>query len=320
MDDRKLEELLKVAKVQSNNYFSNWKLEPSIDEIMNKASKGKWSKRCSLTAAGAALICAFLALWIMHKPVFSPFAGKNSGERPFAPVAKQTITLDDSKPVQLVDFIPVNRPDHGERSLMAILWGAGSDGGYKILYSSLLSDSDWPYPVSTIDFPGSSRLALISSQDRKQRYLHYRLIGYSGQDIETYIEEDYVPGGKLGIRDGMLIEQRAAGDGAKGEAGSEKMVITFIIPYQIDDKGELLLPTDHVQLNVGEQLLLTGLDTESEIQFTSGGNSIKRVDEKEKGKITSIKFSAFSPGEDYLLITPDSDISKEKSLYIKVVE
>ncbi|NLK35893.1 MAG: hypothetical protein GX301_10755 [Gracilibacteraceae bacterium] len=309
MSDRKLEELLKKAKVESEQFFSDWNYE-SLKEKVISETESRRSHRAELFGTarklGIALACILVAVWIPYRFGALPLKTGTS-------VTQQAINLDDSKPSYLVDFIPIGKPDHRGQSIMAVLWGESPGGEYKVFYSSLFEDSDRTYPVSTIEFPGTgSRLALIYSEDSRQNYLHYRLIGYINEGIKALIEENLVQGGKLSIRDGVLVEQRA-------ESNLGDMV-TYIIPYLIDGKGELVLSADRLQLNVGEQLMLIGIDENKGVQFFSEENSVRKINEKNPEDISIVRYNAFSAGEDYLLLTPDSDKAKVKNLHIRVID
>ena len=96
--------------------------------------------------------------------------------------ALQTVTLDERRPSQLVNFVPVSNPARTGQGLLAVLWGLNPEGQYQVIYSSMFNDSVFPHPVSTLDFPGTPyRMALISSEDSEQKYLHYRLVGYRSE-------------------------------------------------------------------------------------------------------------------------------------------
>jgi hypothetical protein len=317
MDDRKLEELLRIAKVESGKFFSDWRFEPLKKEVISRVENRRLDRTAQFTAIrklGIVLVCILVAVWIPYVLGILPLASHTS-------IAQQSINLDDSKPSCLVDFISIDKPDHRGQNIMAVLWGVSPGGDYRVLYNSLFEDSDRPYPVSTIEFPGTgSRLALIYSEDSRQRYLHYRLIGYINESIKTIIEEDLVQGGKLSIKDGVLIEKRTASNSVDGDLNYEKSIVTYIIPYLIDGRGELILSADRLQLNVGEQLMLIGIDENSGVQFYSEENSVRKINESIPGGVSKVRYNAFSVGEDYLVLTPGSDKTKVKNLHIRVTD
>jgi len=320
MDDRKLEEVLKAAKVEQENFFEGWDSESLRNKVRLRIQKDKSPKitpHFNFKNLGIVMVCILIVLWLPYTGILKLNEKREPG-RFGTPITQQAITLDDNKPKQLINFFSINNPDLNGQSLMAVLWGVNPDGNYKAIYSSLFEDSDLPHPVSILNFPGTqNRLAIISSGDSLEKFLHYRLIGYRDHAINIFIEENYVPHGKLSIKEGMLVEQRTAGDMSHSSGG---MVVTYIIPYMVDTTGELILSTDHVQLNVGEQLLLIGCDSDKEINFYSKENLIKKIENKIPGNASSARFNAQVPGEDNLLLTTNPDKNKGKNLSIKVVE
>lgn len=299
MDDNRLEELLQKAKGESERFFGGWDVDPCRQEVMGRLKREKPNKGFSLVRWGKVAIasaCLLVALLV-------PFTLTKTKQ--FTP---QAITLDKREPAQLVNFVPLASPGQTNHSLLAVLWGVSPEGQYKVVYSSLFNDSAIPHPVYTLDIPGTPyRVALISSEDDQQKYLHYRLIGYTDQSIDTILAEDYVPGGKLDIDEGKMVEER--------EDGS----VTHIVPYQIDEEGTLTLSADKVQLQLGEELLLIGLDLSNQVNFSAQEDILQKINEEKEEDIPKARFSANSVGEECVRLIPNSDPAKSKTLFIRVV-
>lgn len=303
MDDNRLEELLQEAKSQADRFFAGWDLGPSRQKAKSRIQAGDFKKSFSLLArrewAKLGLALVFLLLTL-----FFPYRIRQAKQ-----YALQTVTLDERRPSQLVNFVPVTNPAHTGQCLLAVLWGLNPQGQYQVIYSSMFNDSVLPHPVSTLDFPGTPyRMALLSSEDSEQKYLHYRLIGYADQNINTIFAADYVPGGKLDLEEGKMVEER--------EDGS----VTHIIPYQIDDKGDLILSADKIQLQLGEKLLLIGFDLSNQINFIAREEAIRKIDEENEADKPKARFAASNVGEDYIRLTPNYNPAKGKTLYIRVVQ
>lgn len=134
-----------------------------------------------------------------------------------------------------------------------------------------------------------------------------RYAGYEDPVISMLLAEDFIVQGDLAFRDGVLVEERASG------------MVTRIIPYQMNPYGELVLATERVLLQVGEELLLVGVNLPHYVELSAGNYNIKKVNERGNGYISETRFSVRQPGEDLLQLTPLSDPTKKRTIYIKVI-
>jgi len=299
MDDKRLEELLQEAKAESERFFESWSPESCWQEVRKRIKSRRHRQGLFPVNLGKGAIALACLLGLLLLPI-----SFTKTER-FAP---QRITLDEREPAQLVNFIPVSLPGQSKNNLLVVLWGKSPEGQYEVVYTSLFNDSAFPRPVYTLDFPGTPyKLALLSSQDDGQKYLHYRLIGYTDQAIDTILAEDYVLGGKLDVEEGKMVEER--------EDGS----VTHIVPYQVDEKGDLTLSADRVQLQLGEELMLIGLDLSKQVNFSLRKDILEEIEEKQERDISKARFMANNVGEERVLLIPDSNPAKSKALYIRVV-
>lgn len=132
-------------------------------------------------------------------------------------------------------------------------------------------------------------------------------VGYEHPIINMLLAEDFIVQGKLLLKDGVLVEERSGG------------MVTRIIPYQMDPYGELVLPADRVLLQVGEELLLVGINLPQYVELNAGDYYITKVNERGTGYISETRFSVRHPGEDWLQLIPRSDPTKKRTIYVKVI-
>jgi hypothetical protein len=334
MNDLELEELLKRGKKESANFFSHVFSHVCLNSTRNtvhrkisgqllgqKVQKERPIRyrprflpvNAAITAASLLIIIAVLLGTGIVRPKQEPYGNAVS-----SPVAEQTISLNGNNSSEngsenyLVSFFPIHKPNHKEQSLMTIMWKIDSDGNSEIIYSSLFEKSDEPYPVSTIEFSDAdSKLILISSGNRERRYMHYRLVEYSNNTISTLWSQDFVPDGKLGFKDGVVVEQRSSDEAYPVSGISDNPYrmdtqISYIVPYKTGSMGEVFLPVEKLDVRVGEQILVVG---ENGLRVSSEKGMIKRVGQESNtyGKEPGLVFQAAYKGNDVLsLVSKDN--------------
>jgi hypothetical protein len=101
--------------------------------------------------------------------------------------------------------------------------------------------------------------------------------------------------------------------------GDYEMVYNFI-PYQINGAGQLALPTERVEVQVGHYLVLVGNDGGNQVNVSFKGNTIKQLGQNEiYGQYrTAAQFYAYSPGSEYIIITPRYDTKQVEKVLIEV--
>jgi len=329
MNDKELDELLKRGKKESEDFFSHASLNTIRSAVHHKISghnaqkASSAIKRLRVLSVNAAISAAFLIIIIavlLGTGILQPWE-KPYGNTASSPVAEQTISLNGDDSLEngskryLVSFFPIFKPNHKEQSLMTIMWRLDSDGNSEIMYNSLFENTDEPYPVSTIEFSDAdSKLILISSGNSKRRYMHYRLVEYSNDTISTLWSQDFVPDGKLGVKDGVVVEQRSSEEtypdpGAGDNPNRPITQISYIIPYKTGSMGEVLLPVERLDVRVGEQILLVGDDIVNNLQVSSEKGMIKRIGQESNtyGKEQVMVFQAASKGNDVLSLAGKDD-------------
>ncbi|NLC37751.1 MAG: hypothetical protein GX779_00615 [Clostridia bacterium] len=122
------------------------------------------------------------------------------------------------------------------------------------------------------------------------------------------LAEDFIPESDLGIKGGILIGESSQG------------AVTKIIPYQLNRRGELVLSADRVLLQVGEELLLIGINLPHQVDIGQEGYYLKRISVTDTGYIFETRFSVHSPGEGWLQITPKRDPMGSKIIFVKAID
>lgn len=335
MNDRELNEKLKAAKEEADRFFAAWKFNPYRKMIYRRlenpdnytdsdAFNSPWRLVFNKKVVLASLLLILLALNLFN---FSPFKqSPNIG----VPISQQPIRFGDNSTTKWVSFFRLDEPDRSKNSLLAVIWDSSPDGDYKMIYSSLLENCDIPHPVSVMDFPGSSsKLLLISSGNKNSGHLHYRLIEYddSSRAFVTYLEQDFVPYGKVNIEEGIIVEERTV-PGIYSAQENEfprskgKTVVTRLVPYKIDSKGNLILPTDYIRLNRGDYLTFIGYNTGQHLKITLAGRILDNL-HYESFYLTDmpyIQLHAVNPGKGVIILETDMKSGPRKELKLEIEE
>jgi len=314
VDDRELDKVLNKGKTASDNFFSHINYVLIGNEIKAKIYHGKIRKvklLWSFPLKAGFVVAAMLVIVGITLGIVSGTQSIHTNNKAAA-VTQQTVSFNGGKDC-LISYIPVNSPDSSESSLMSVLWelntgspksretfGGINDQHSQMLYSTMFEKCDMAYPASNIDFPDTGRsLVLIFSGDSQADFIDYRLLGYNDDSVKVWWSQDFVPGGKLGVKDGVIIEQRASGP----DGGSGDTITTCIIPYEIQITGELMLPVQNLQLRVGEQVLLVGSNNAA-LNIDSQNGLVQRVDcAGNLGGLTgAASFRAIGSGNDILMV------------------
>jgi len=345
VNDLDLEKLLKKGKKESENFFSHVCLNSIRNTVHQKISGqflGQKTQKVKperyllrLLTANAAITA--VSLLVVIAVLFGTGIIQLKQESRInvinGAVAEQTISLNGSNSSEngsgnyLVSFFPIQKPNHKEQSLMIIMWKIGNDGNSETIYSSLFEKSDEPYPVSTIEFSDAdSKLILISSGNRERRYMHYRLIEYSNDTVSTLWSQDFVPDGKLGIKDGVVVEQRSLDEAYTDSDISNNPYksctqISYIIPYKTSSMGEVFLPVEKLNIRVGEQILLVGDNSENSLRVSSEKGIIKKIEQENNayGKEQGLVFQAVYKGNDVLSLENRNN-GNTRALAVNIVD
>lgn len=329
MNDRDLDKKLQTARNQSEKFFSNLNFDDYRYMVYNKilTQQRAETKNIVNTRVKMAYIFSAATLCIILITVLVSNQMGHRQKNPGTPVLQQTIGLED-KDSHLINYFRIDNPNKNN-NLLAVIWQKNSKGNYNIVYSSIMEDAHIPNPVAIINIPYSkSRYALVSSSNRNQDFIHYRLVKYSADSATAYLEENYVPGGKIEVDNGILIEERVIPadyhleDTSKAALGLNK-TYRYFIPIELRADGSFALTTNRIRLKKGAVLTLIsdGLIGPSELEYNS------EVLDKKKGRPaqnetigSSIDFDVRKEGRVNLKIGPKANRYKTNELLIEVIE
>ncbi len=322
MNDNELDDKLKQGKKQAGGFFALSRMDglrKSLIHGLTRPSKNKSRKRkppglllASIAACATVFVCIAMFNW--------PFAGQNldfrdnppasAAARELEPVKSGDAVLEQSLPLgsgeHSVSFHELTSPRTDEPSLLSVLW-EDRDGAFEMMGSDVFEKSDTPYPASIIAYPGNtmSKLILLSSGSSSDSYIHYRLIEYRTGSLKTLWAQDYVPHGKLGVLDGVVIEQRSQ--------DSNGLAVSYIIPY-IVESGCVNLPVETLSVYVGDTILFIGEDSSPLNANPLNGIARSLDGASEDGQIQA--FEAGRAGDEVLLLNSENENGSELSLTV----
>lgn len=317
MNQHTLEDQLKQGREQAEAFFARSDMASLRERVLRRAAceeaartvqAAQYSRRRAWVGTAAAVFCALacLAVLLVYNPV---------GRRRTDTVgsSRQSVALDDSGTAYEVSFTPVDVPE-SEPGLLGILW-AMNEGTPQMLYTSLFEGSSEPYPISTLAMPGENRRALLlASGDTDRSFLHYRLVTLTTQGMATLWSQDFVPMGRLGIQDGVLVEHRNAVEGYPAfSSGEERMQTSYIVPLGMLDIHTVALPVDRMEIHVGDTILFVS-DNASELTASSQSGVMRRL-EQENGLYDGFEgviFFASGTGDDVLTLTSGQGAAPEQ--------
>jgi hypothetical protein len=329
MNDKKLDQMLDKARDQSKAFFDSFDFDHSQRMVYKKIENKQQTKPNSIgmlfggrLAAGIVALC-ILAVVMLYIPY-------QSGNRPISagdPVLQQAIG-SDSKDSFMVNYFRLNNPSRNN-NLLAVLWQKNRKGGYEMVYSSIMENTDIPNPVSVIKIPSAdSSFAVVSSSNRDEGFIHYRLIKFGSNSTTAYIEEDYVPKGKIEIINGMIIEERTVpmdfniNNHSEGLSLADK-AYRYYIPIELRSDGSLAPAASRIRLKKGAilTLLLDSAIEHTELEYDSNilnkkGDVLGFSDTL----IPSIDFEVINGGYANLRIGPKSSTGISNELLIEVVD
>lgn len=335
MNDRELNEKLKAAKEEADRFFAGWKFSPYRKMVYRRlenpdyyTGKGLFNSLWGMVFNKKVVLASLLAILLVLN-LFNLFPFKQSPDIG-VPIAQQPVSLGDNSTTKWVSFFRLDKPDRSKYSLLAVIWDSSPDGDYRMIYSSLLENCDIPHPVSVMDFPGnSSKLLLISSGNKNLGHLHYRLVEYddSSKAFVTYLEQDFVPYGKINIEEGIIVEERTVpgiylSRGNETPPSEEKTVVTRFIPYKIDSRGNLVLPTDYVRLNRGDYLTFIGYNDGQYLKINLAGRILENM-HYENFPLTGMPYTrlhAINPGKGVIILETDRIRGQGKELTVEIEE
>jgi hypothetical protein len=258
-----LDEKLNTGKKEAERFFNknidSDRIRKGIyirlsNDTPRKKNNGLLYGKISIT------IAACILLLLITPYLSNTFINYENKDMLGEPINQQLISLNE-KANQLLNFFKIGEPDKKSSNLLAVLWNEDDHGDYRVVYSNLLENSDKPLPVSMILFPDNeNHMALIASVNNRENYVHYRVIGYNDNEVNTYLMQDYVPNGEVTITDNVIKEKRIMPLEYTQEDSQDNNIqtITYYIAYTYNELGNLVLSTDHIRINKGEQIVIFG--------------------------------------------------------------
>ena len=328
MNDKDLDKKLSTARSQSERFFDKFDFDRGIRMVQRRIEENRGVRnggikryitgRVPLAGAAAALTIALLLLVLDPVRHLGP-------ANPGTPILQQAIGMDEERDSHMVNYFRFDNPN-SDNNLLAVLWRKGSKGNYEVIYSSIMENAYTPNPVAVITIPsGESSFAFVSSSSKDENYIHYRLVKYSSSTATAYLEENYVPSGKIQILNGMILEERTLPANYNLQAGEAKppnpgKAYRYFIPVELRSDGSFALSANQVRLKKGAILtLLTDiLDEPPAIEYDT--EVLDRKSRQPGGaSSSSIDFEAKKEGTASLKIGNKPGADKANELFIEVV-
>ncbi|SHJ81459.1 hypothetical protein [Paramaledivibacter caminithermalis] len=329
MNDKELDKKLQIAKNQSKIFFDKFNFDTSKKIVHKRIDANRHVKRNPfgkyltnrIWRKGAVIICAITLILIVTNQI-----DNNRFMNKANLLLQQAVELDDDQDSYLVNYFRVDNPNNNN-NLLAILWQKNSKGNYEIIYSSMMENTDIPNPVDVINAT-EGKYALVSSSNKQENFIHYRLVKYSNNSVKAYLEENYVPEGKIKVCNGMLIEERTIPKNYYSNYNNRSMdkfnrVYRYFIPVELRSDGSFALTTSKVKLKKGGTLTLILDDKTVPLEFEYNNDVLNRTDNKLEPNETIqayINFEAKETGFSNLKIKQKNNIQKENELFIEIVD
>lgn len=328
MNDKDLDKKLSTARSQSERFFDKFDFDRGIRMVQRRIEENRGVRnggikryitgRVPLAGAAAALTIALLLLVLGPVRHLGP-------ANPGTPILQQAIGMDEERDSHMVNYFRFDNPN-SDNNLLAVLWRKGSKGNYEVIYSSIMENAYTPNPVAVITIPsGESSFAFVSSSSKDENYIHYRLVKYSNSTVTEYLEENFVPSGRIQVINGMIFEERTIPADYSLRAGEVKppnpgKAYRYFIPVELRSDGSFALATNRVRLKKGAILtLLTDiLDEPPAIEYDTEVLGIKS---NQTGGVSSssIDFEAKKEGTASLKIGNKTGADNANELFIEVV-
>ena len=265
-----------IIKNESNKFFSDFNHHKMSNAVFHKIGNGNEEKNRKKFIAFKMIfnygivskMSVILACFVLLITSVFFFRGKSlyeneKNEMMGKPVSQQKINLNDTSYTDnWITFFRINKPDKVlQDNLLAVLWETVINGDYQMAYSSMFENSSNPEPVKIIDFYNEQpSIIIISTKNVEKQYIHYRVVGYSGNSIIAFMEQNYVIGGEISVIDGVIKETRLiqAADSDKNQSSGLHRVVTYYIPYQINKSGDIFTAVNNLKINKGDYIAVLG--------------------------------------------------------------
>lgn len=290
MNDEKLDRHLKQAKEEAQAFFAH-----TDEEVLRKAVHGRLRQekpakrvrripKLGIACAAAVLVCILCVGGISFRTAPPKETGQQSTIQTESPVLLDAETGDGYR----VGYYPVATGAE-EPALAAVFW-EGDEQNRHMVYSSIFENSDTPYPAVILDFPGNAeeKMVLVSTGSEGEDYLHYRLVRLGAGQAADAWTQDFVPGGRVGIQNGVIVVRQ------EDAAHSHNL---YFVPYTANGNGIIELAVQSLDMKVGDGLVFIGAQPEALAVLPESGLFREAEQEGE-----TILFSAGKAGEEAFLL------------------
>lgn len=320
---KNLDNYLNKAKKDSNSFFTKVPYEKLNRTVLRKISNndvntlparhfGLKLRPISIFAVSLVVIAVISIFTFTNR--FKDQSSVSIGE----PVSQEMIEFDNSEKSQWLYYFKFRKPDHANNNLLAVIWEYGRSGNYEIVYSSVFENSNKPCKSSVISFPDDQPpIFVISSLNDDEEYIHYRMLGFKENKIFTLMEQNYVSNGKLEVIEGVLKETRFIPT-ADNEITE---IITYFIPYQLNEDGDIVSSAEKLRINRGEHIALVGYEN---MPVALMNNTLIWEKESDIMDIMDINknivlYSADKAGKEYIYICPLNN-GQPKKILVEIVD
>lgn len=273
----------RVREVYGREHGRPWIPAVAVSGIRHS---GHW-----LIAALAVALVVFILVRVNPPVQLSlgtpPVTGRNPGSAGSVPdgfgdrlpgwllrVDERSIEMDGVEPAELVTTLELPLPspgftfplslgdkgrqgETGRTGLLAIIWSAShADGDWRVVYSETLNGTIPLPPVQVLSSPEPRRnLVVFASRDGEGSAVYYRVLGYNGEAVTTYLDETFEEPDP-GIVDSGLVT----------------------VLYGRDARGDpVVLPGREVHLLVGQYVVFVPMDDAQEEPLVEVGGALSRT-------------------------------------------
>jgi len=317
---KNLDEILIRAKKNAGSFFSKINYEKMNRTVLQKISDSRrptlpsWSFHLRFRAASLLGLCVIMIAVILAYGISGKIRNSSSvslGE----PVSREMIELDNSEKSKWLYYFKFSKPDRVSNNLLAVIWEHGKSGNYELIYSSVFENSNKPCKSSVISFPDDQPpIFIISSLNDDEKYIHYRMLGFKGNKIFTLMEQNYVANGKLEVTEGVLKETRFV----PTEDNKAAEIITYFIPYQLNETGDIIAPAEKLIINKGDHVVFVGYEN-TPIEVINNTLTWEKESSVMDMNENMVLYIADKAGEDYIYINPVSR-GEPKKISVEIID
>jgi len=320
MNDRELDEKLKIAYEESEKFFNNFVFKDSPNTIKKKMEQRNNIRMKTFIPINFKQVAIFFTILLLFAASYSFFLKEDDNLG--IPVLQQRLDSDSKNNEYLINYFSLTNPNY-DKNMLVILWQKKLGEKYKVLYSSIMEDTNRPTPVTIINIPDSqSKLALGATRNEDKDFIHYRLLKYNHDTVDIYLEENYVVNGKVHVDNGILVEERVIPAdyyiiNPRDEDIIKDKIYRYIVPIELRNNGGITLTTSQVKLKQGGILTIIPDDKMTPLEFDYNPDIFNRIWGFPEDSF--INFEIKGKGYSNIRIKR-KDINESKNLFINIVD